>query len=48
VQYGGIRCSSYLGPLKRPIEKLVCDRMTKGGLEAADLLDDMINTQSPF
>jgi len=48
VQYGGIRCSSYLGPLKRPIERFICDRMTRGGLEAADLLDDMINSQSPF
>ena len=48
VQYGGIRCSSYLGPLKRPLEHFICNRMIKGGLEAADFLDDMLHTQSPF
>ena len=49
VQYGGIRCSSYLGPLKRPCERLVASRMIVGGLQATDLLDDLLNqSQSPF
>jgi len=49
VQYGGIRCHSYMGPLKRPLERLVCKRMVRGGLQAAQLVDDIImNTQSPF
>lgn len=48
VQYGGVRCSSYMGPFKRPLEKIICDRMIRGGLQATDLLDDIINTQAPF
>lgn len=48
VQHGGIRCTSYMGPLKRPLEKIIMDRMTIGGLQASDLLDDVVNAQSPF
>jgi hypothetical protein len=49
IQYGGIRCSSYLGPIKRPLEQLIANRMIKGGLQACDLLDDcLMSTQSPF
>lgn len=48
VQYGGIRCSTYLGPLKRTLEHFICDRMQTGGLQAMDLLDDILHTQSSF
>jgi hypothetical protein len=36
------------GPLKRPLERFICDRMIRGGLQATDLLDDVLNSQSPF
>jgi len=49
VQYGGIRCTSYMGPLKRPLEQFICNRMIRGGLQACDHLDDVLmQSQSPF
>jgi len=49
VQYGGIRCTSYMGPLKRPLEQFICNRMIRGGLQASDHLDDVLaKSQSPF